>query len=149
MEQDEIDPVLEIGQRTSRRHRHLPTSVTSAVPTRSLKGYKHTPLLKMSYRPVEKGEQEGKATGYQKHTTDTYQRRRKHQDKLKERTKRLIATDTAIKNNTKKYTIWCISTLWILFLCYRIVTSMQKENYEQLSVVHFITNIIKSRLGGT
>ncbi|KAI8356722.1 hypothetical protein EDC96DRAFT_545901 [Choanephora cucurbitarum] len=110
---------IETNQRVSRKRRHLPISMPSTI-TRSRNGQKHLPLLKMSYRNEEE-----------------LPKRKRDQERLKRKARRLVTGDSR-----RKYLVWLISAAWILFMIYRIFNSIQKEDYANLSLVHFIALFI-------
>ncbi|KAI8355562.1 hypothetical protein BD560DRAFT_407189 [Blakeslea trispora] len=134
---------IEISQRVSRKRRHLPTSITSAVTSRSNHDYRHIPLLKMSYRKEQsKSEDEVEPeanTTARSGKQNAYQRRPKNQAKLKRKAMLLVSKE-ARNESSKKHVIWLMSAAWILFLVYRIFNSMQKDDYGNLSLVHFVAN---------
>jgi hypothetical protein len=73
------DSAIEMGKRPSRQRRHLPTSVTSAVASRSSTTQKqeykqNMPLLKMSFRekdPVDLHEDFGSSTAYNNRSSNS------------------------------------------------------------------------------
>jgi hypothetical protein len=175
MEQQEEESAFEMGKRPSRQRRHLPTSVTSAVTSRSTDDRKNIPLLKMSFREKidlddeEEEEQEeeeeeeeeeaedfGTSTGYsytRLSNNNSNNRRKKrtslsknkyhsnNNNEIKRKAQQFVNNST-IKCSKKKQIIWTISTLWILFIFYRIFISFKKEDYGNLNIFHFISNVI-------
>lgn len=167
------ESALDMGKRPSRQRRHLPISVTSAVTSRSTSktNSNHIPLLKMAFRenkhvkkddPDSDQQQEeefGASTSYD-YTPSTMNNKRKKRTKninshnnnnnneMKKRAQEFIENTGGklSNNNKKKWLIWCISFLWIMFILYRIFISLKKEDYGNLSIVHFISNVLLNTL---
>lgn len=122
---------LEMGKRPSRQRRHLPTSVAAAASTRNTNhSAKNIPLLNMTFHGDEQRPPKEK-------TTSTKNRRGVKRATQKTRDKQLV---TSIFK--QKYFIWSISVVWIAFVGYRIMQTYQTEDYNHLSLVHFISNAL-------
>jgi hypothetical protein len=93
-----------MGNRPSRQRRHLPTSVTLPVKTRSPKN-QHMPLLNMTFGERSSAKQ-------------------------------------LVEKSNRKHVLQLISACWILFIAYRVCISLQKEDYDNLSIVHFISKMV-------
>lgn len=117
---------LEMGKRPSRQRRHLPGSVAPAAASRNTNNSaKHIPLLGMSFQD-EKEEKE------------------KNRRRIKRATPRK-RSELQKAYNMRKLLIWFTSIVWIAFIVYRIVVCFLKEDYGNLSIVHFISNVILNR----
>lgn len=109
---------LHMGNRPSRQRRHLPVSITSSVTERVPKK-RRVPLIKMSSLNENKTRIQ---TG-----------------------KRRVIEKVAVKDK-KKLFIWFISAIWIFFILFRAFFALKQQDFGNLSLVHFISNIVNGNL---
>lgn len=116
---------LEMGNRPSRQRRHLPLSVTSSVTEKrpSSERNERLSLLKMSFRSES---QEEKKTKQSEKVG-----RRKGLNKEQGKMKRMI-----------RFTL----VLWILFILVRLFLSFKQQDFGNLSLVRFMSNIVNKML---
>ncbi|KAI8062019.1 hypothetical protein BDF21DRAFT_428970 [Thamnidium elegans] len=119
---------LEMGKRPSRQRRHLPSSIAPAAASRNTNNSaKHIPLLGMSFQDEKEEEKE------------------KNRRRIKRATAKKRREPKQQAYDKRKLLIWLTSIVWIIFILYRIVISFLKEDYGNLSIVHFISNVILNR----
>jgi hypothetical protein len=141
-----MDATLEMGKRPSRQRRHLPTSVTSAVKTRlstSTDERQHIALLNMSFRDSQSEPDMATSTAYQS-SRSSVKNRAKQTREYKRKTQQFVAKST-VKTSNRKLVLKWISAFWILFIVYRVFISMKKEDFGNLSIVHFISKTVLQR----
>lgn len=157
-EEEELE--LDMGKRPSRQRRHLPTAVTSATTKKRQESnnYKNIPLLKMTFSnsPVESDSKQqeeeeeeerevsSKTTGYTPRNSTMSSKRKKrvnnnNASELKKKTQQFIHNSVNDNHSKlKKIVIWLVVILWILFIFYRIVSSLKNDSAEHLSILYFI-----------
>ena len=140
---NEQESTIDMGKRPSRQRRHLPTSITSAAIGRSDKERRNIALLNMFN---EKKDDNYKSTGYEPTATTTTKRRKPHQQQQqqqqqihKQKARQFVTKSKTTVTSTTKLILYTLSSLWILFVIYRIYFSMQTEKFSYLSIVHFIS----------
>ncbi|CEP12382.1 hypothetical protein [Parasitella parasitica] len=137
---NEEESMVDMGKRPSRRHRHLPTSITSAANTRSSEKRRNVTLLGMFN---DKEDKSSKTTGYQPTgIATTVKRRRPHQPQRqihKQKARQIVTKSKTTAAITTKLALYAFSSMWIMFVLYRIYFSMQTEDFTYLSTVHFIS----------
>ncbi|GAN03626.1 hypothetical protein MAM1_0044c03081 [Mucor ambiguus] len=135
---NEQESMIDMGKRPSRQRRHLPTSITSAAKTRSDTERRNIALINMFN---EKKDENCKSTGYEPTTTVT-KRRKPHQQQRhqhKQKARQFVTKSKAKAVSTTKLILYTLSSLWIVFVIYRIYYSVQTEDMSYLSIVHFIS----------
>ncbi|KAK4517778.1 uncharacterized protein ATC70_001122 [Mucor velutinosus] len=136
---NEQESIVDMGKRPSRQRRHLPTSITSAAKTRSNKERRNIALISMLN---QKEDDNCKSTEYEPTTTAT-RRRKPHQQQQqqihKQKARQFVTKSKKTAVSTTKLILYALSSLWIVFVMYRIYYSVQTEDMSYLSIVHFIS----------
>lgn len=71
-------------------------------------------------------------------------RHRGSRQEAKEKTRQFI-DKAAMDNSTskKRLVILTVGSLWLLFILYRVYTTFQDKNFNNLSIIHFISTHIR------
>lgn len=117
--------------RTTGHYRHLPSSVPLSSTKSTKTQTKNIPLFKMKY---------DQSTTSPDPQSDSKLRRRSRgrAQEAKEKTRQFVTKSTVDDAaNKKRRIIWIVSSLWLLFILYRVYTSLKDKDFGKLSITHF------------
>jgi hypothetical protein len=124
MDPMEEDHGLEMGQRPSRRRRHLPLAATHSISERPAER-KKVSTLKPSSSPMQ-------AQGL---------RHRKTSQVLQEKQKKKEARQSTTKVS-RKVVLGAICVIWSIFIVYRVYLCVSQGKVGHLSIVHFLSSLV-------
>lgn len=125
MDPMEEDHGLEMGQRPSRRRRHLPLAATHSISERPAER-KKVSTLKPSSSPLQ-------AQGL---------RHRKTSQVLQEKKKQKKEARQGPTKVSRKVVLGAICVIWSIFIVYRVYLSVSQGNVGHLSIVHFLSSLV-------